>query len=406
MGEGQGEGSEVSPSVSRSDPPPRRDVEPDDDAPAETTDDGRPLTAPMPHPAALDPLGPLDPPPVSGPPAPAPLADAPGETAAETAEPAEAVRPLGGLGPWLRVVGGAVLFALALRVLAFEAYRIPSTSMEDTLLVGDFVLVSKVHYGPRVLGRRLPGVGEPRRGDVVVFNYPPSLDPDVARRTPYIKRVVGLPGDTLAIFDKEVVVGSEAVPAPLRGRQLWEVEGRLPSSEALDSLGLAGRVQRAGRAVWVASATAGQAAGLDRLAGVAVTPYLRPPDDGSAAFPAARRYSLDDYGPVVVPRRGQRVFLDDLTWPVVRTVIERYEGHTAERTADGFLIDGRPTDSYTFAQDYYFALGDSRDDSADSRTWGFVPFDHVIGKAVGVYFSWDAEAGEPRWGRIGGGVSE
>jgi signal peptidase I len=108
----------------------------------------------------------------------------------------------------------------------------------------------------------------------------------------------------------------------------------------------------------------------------------------------------------VVPAAGQTVRLDDASWPVVRTVIERFEGHTVERTATGFLVDGRPAETYTFGQDYYFVLGDSRDDSADSRTWGFVPFDHVIGKAVGVYFSWDDEAGRPRWERIGRGVGE
>ncbi len=309
------------------------------------------------------------------------------------------------LGAWVRILLGAIVFALALRVLAFEAYRIPSTSMEDTLLVGDFVLVSKLHYGPRVLGRRLPGVDGPDRGDVAVFNYPPGLPADVAARVPYIKRIVGLPGDTIRIRDKGVVAGGAAVPAPADGRRLWRLRGRLPTSEALAAVGLDGRVQRAGPGAWVASATPAEASALGALDGVEeVTPYLRPPGDGSAAFPAARRYSLDDYGPIVIPARGTTVRLDDTSWPVVRTLIERFEGHTAERTAEGFAIDGRPAEAYTFAQDYYFVLGDSRDDSADSRTWGFVPFDHVIGKALGVYFSWDDEAGRPRWGRIGRGV--
>ena len=333
--------------------------------------------------------GPMDEPAIPSPPA-----AAPSRTSAAA------------LAGWLRVVGGAVLFALALRVFAFEAYRIPSTSMEDTLLVGDFVLLSKLHYGPRVLGRRLPGLDDPARGDVAVFNYPPSLDPDVGRRTPYIKRIVGLPGDTLAIRSKTVYAGAEAVPPPRGGRRLWEFRGRVPAADVLDSLGLAGRVQRAGRGLWVASATPPQADALALADGVeVVAPFVRPSGDGSAAFPAARRFSLDDYGPVVVPRRGATVHLDDASWPVVRSVIERFEGHTVERTATGFLVDGRPAEAYTFGQDYYFVLGDSRDDSADSRTWGFVPFDHVIGKAVGVYFSWDDAAGRPRWRRIGRGVS-
>lgn len=306
------------------------------------------------------------------------------------------------LRSWARVVGGAVLFAIALRVLAFEAYRIPSTSMEDTLLVGDFVLVSKLHYGPRVMGRRLPGVGRPTRGDVVVFNYPPNLDSSIARRTPYIKRVVGLPGDTLTIESKMVRLGDEAFREPRRGRSMWEIRGRLPTGGVLDTLGLARRVQRVRSGLWVVSATETQAEALAEVDGVdGVVPYVRPAGDGSASFPAARRYSLDDYGPVVVPKQGASVRLDDASWPLVRTAIERFEGRRTERTADGFLIDGRPAETYTFGQDYYFVLGDSRDDSADSRTWGFVPFDHVIGKALVVYFSWDEAEGAPRWRRIG-----
>ncbi|MDT0632580.1 signal peptidase I [Rubrivirga sp. S365] len=319
-------------------------------------------------------------------------------------------RPAAGRGgaaelwAWLRVVGGAVLVAVLLRAVAFEAFRIPSTSMEDTLLVGDFVLVSKLHYGPRLFGARLPGFDDPDRGDVAVFNYPPGLDPEPARRTPYIKRVVALPGDTLAIRAKEVRIGAEAQPAPPVGRQLWEVRLSQPlPPDAL--LGLDGRIERRAAGLWLIEGTAGQADRLRALPGVdAVYPLVRPLGDGSAAFPAAFHFSLDDYGPIVVPRAGATVRLDDASWPVVRTVIERFEGHRAERTARGFLVDGVPAETYTFAQDYYFVLGDNRDDSADSRTWGFVPEDHLIGKAVAVYFSWDEAAGAPHWDRIGTAV--
>jgi len=325
---------------------------------------------------------------------------------ADAAPTASASRPsTGALWAWVRVLAGAVAFALALRVLVFEAYRIPSTSMEDTLLVGDFVLVSKLHYGARVLGHRLPGFADPGRGDVVVFNYPPDLTPEIARKTPYIKRIVAVPGDTLRIRAKSVEDDGVAVPLPRAGRILWELRGALPPADSLARLGLAGRVERLGRDVWVVSATAAQADALDHLGTLdEVEPYVRPAQDGSAAFPAARRWSLDDYGPLVVPRAGATIRLDDASWDAFRVVLERYEGHTTERTAEGFLIDGRPAETVTFTQDYYFVMGDSRDDSADSRTWGFVPFSHVIGRALGVYFSWDEASGRPRWGRIGAGV--
>ena len=363
--------------------------------PATSADDGAPAPPawdrPFGPPAASDGDGALDGPP----PGPAPP-DADGAGRASTAE----------LWAWLRVVGGAVLVAVLLRAAAFEAFRIPSTSMEDTLLVGDFVLVSKLHYGPRLFGTRLPGLDDPDRGDVAVFNYPPGLEAEAARRTPYIKRIVGLPGDTLSIRSKEVRVGAEVQAAPPAGRQLWEVRRSGPLSlDALRALGLADRVERRAPGLWLVEGTAAQADRLRALPGVdAVYPLVRPLGDGSAAFPAAFRFSLDDYGPVVVPRAGATVALDDLSWPVVRTVIERFEGHRAERTADGFLLDDVPAETYTFRQDYYFVLGDNRDDSADSRTWGFVPADHLIGKAVAVYFSWDEEAGAPRWDRVGRGV--
>ena len=326
-----------------------------------------------------------------------------GRASAFEPTPPEVAESHADLWAWVRVVGAAVLVAILLRAVAFEAYRIPSTSMEDTLLVGDFVLVSKLHYGARLLDARLPGFDGPDRGDVVVFNYPPGLEPDLTERTPYIKRLVALPGDTLTIRSKEVRVGAQPQPAPPVGRQLWEVRRAGPLSlDTLRALGLHGRVERRAGGAWIVEATADQADRLRALDAVDVVyPLVRPLGDGSAAFPAAFRFSLDDYGPVVVPRAGVAVPLDDASWPVVRTVIERFEGHRAERSADGFLIDGVPTETYTFAQDYYFVLGDNRDDSADSRTWGFVPADHVIGKAAAVYFSWDERAGRPRWSRIG-----
>ena len=200
------------------------------------------------------------------------------------------------LWAWARVLGGAVLFAVLLRTCAFEAYRIPSTSMEDTLLVGDFVLVSKLHYGPRVFGRRWPGLGEVARGDVVVFHYPPGLEEPLERRMPYIKRAVGLPGDTVAIRDKTVRVGGSPVPFPRAGRQYWEVRRDGPLSiDTLRALGLGGRVERLARGSWIAEATAAEAERLSAVVGVAaVEPLVRPAGDGSAAFPASLRFSLDN----------------------------------------------------------------------------------------------------------------
>jgi signal peptidase I len=311
----------------------------------------------------------------------------------------------GGAAAWLRTLGGALVVALLLRALFFEAYRIPSTSMEDTLLVGDFLLVSKLHVGARLFGHRLPALGAVERGDVVVFNYPPGLEPRVADRMPYIKRLVGMPGDTLALARKRLVVNRDTLGEPPEARRYWaarlEAEGRAAAAIIESALRLPEPLHPLGPRTWLLNATAATADTLAHLPGVvSVEPFVRDPADGSAAFPQALGFSLDDYGPVVVPRRGLTVRLDDETWPLYRVAIERDEGYAVERTAEGFLVGGVPSETYTFTQDYYFALGDNRDDSADSRTWGFVPASHLIGKAVVLYFSWDDAAQSVRWDRV------
>jgi signal peptidase I len=118
-------------------------------------------------------------------------------------------------------------------------------------------------------------------------------------------------------------------------------------------------------------------------------------------FPEGSGFGPDNYGPLYVPARGDTLRLTPDNWPVYADVIRRYEGHEAELRADGsFLIDGQPADRYVVAQDYFFVMGDNRDSSYDSRIWGFVPADHLVGKAILVYFSWDHEQKRPRSERL------
>ncbi|HEX8385647.1 MAG TPA: signal peptidase I, partial [Rubricoccaceae bacterium] len=292
-------------------------------------------------------------------PPPTDVASPDGEHAAPDASDDERTRPgrPSAGWAWVRVIGGAVLAAVLLRALVFEAYRIPSESMEGTLLIGDFVFVSKLAYGPTVLGRHLPGLRAPRRGDVAVFHYPPGLEPRVADRMPYIKRVVGLPGDTVSVVAKRVVVNGETAPPPPLGLRFWtlQTDGPPPSADAFRAAGLEADAQRLGRGLWVTEASPRDAPRLAGVEGVLeVRSYVRPRGDGSAAFPISRRYSLDDYGPVVVPRRGLTVPLDDDSYGLYRVAIERDEGHRLERTATGFAVDGRPAEAYTFEGDYLF----------------------------------------------------
>ena len=338
--------------------------------------------------------------------------------------PPVAAPPLPSAWSLWRVVGTAMAAALLLRACVFDAYRIPSSSMEQTLQPGDYVFVSKVGYGARVPeavrlpftarwvrnpiapGARLPGLGGPARGDVAVFHYPPEGGP-VSGRTPYVKRIVGLPGETVEIRARDVFVDGRPLAPPPTGRGYWIARlapGAALSPEALARAGATGRHERVGERQRLVEATPEVAARVAALPGVeSIERLVRRPGDGSARFPLALRYSLDDWGPVRAPARGLTVALDDATWPVYRDAITRHEGAEAQRVPGGFLIDGAPAASYTFSQDYYIVLGDHRDDSADSRSWGFVPADHLIGEAKVVYFSWDPP-NPPRWDRVLHGV--
>lgn len=297
--------------------------------------------------------------------------------------------------------------------------------MESTLLVGDFVLVSKLPYGPRLpltLGVpftdlywsglvfptvRLPGSGRILRGDLVVFNYPPEPGP-IDRKAHYVKRVVGLPGDTVSLVDKRVVVNGATVERPSTGQQQWVVEKADRavdlSPDRLRPLGvLLSKPLRDSLAVQV-TATREVARLMQRLPGVvAVEPSLMPTTARAAhIFPPGSGFNRDHYGPVHVPQKGDTIELTPETWRWYGSVIARHEGNPDARLlASGtVLINGRPQARYRFRQDYYFVLGDNQDDSLDSRWWGFVPADHVVGRPILVYFSWDPVRGRPRMDRL------
>lgn len=327
---------------------------------------------------------------------------------------------------WLDALVFALVAALIIRTLFFEAFRIPTPSMEKSLLVGDFLLVSKMHYGTRLpitIGIpftdfylpgfelpffRLPGLGDVKRGDSFVFNYPPE-DVPIDRKTHYIKRAMGLPGDTLEVRAKQVYINNEAIPLAAGMQLEWVVEKsspevRLPGPR-LRELGVEQVVPMLNRSeVLIRFATAEAA---DKIASwpyvEKVLPFVEPPGarNGNGTYPPGREYTRDNYGPVYIPAKGATITLNDESWDLYQTVIRRFEGHSAQRTGPGrYEIDGQIVETYTFSQNYYFAMGDNRDNSLDSRFWGFVPENHVVGKAFLIYFSWDKDKNFPRFGRL------
>jgi signal peptidase I len=325
---------------------------------------------------------------------------------------------------WTESLIFAVVVVLIVRTFFFDLFRIPTPSMEKNLLVGDYLFVSKLHYGTRLplsLGvpftswsvpgvsfpyTRLPGFAEVDRGDAVVFNYPPADGP-IDRKVHYIKRLIGMPGETVAVRDKVVHIDGEPLPLGEGMQQYWTVvksDARYRVTRThMRTLGISD-VQPTDSALRIRMlGTPAALAAVREMPWVErVEPYIaRNANYGSLMYPSGRGYTPDNYGPVPVPRKGETVTLTANNWPLYRPVIVRYEGHSARQmTETTFAIDGDETTTYTFEQDYYFVMGDNRDNSEDSRFWGFVPMDHVVGKAVITYFSWDARAWVPRFSRI------
>jgi signal peptidase I len=316
---------------------------------------------------------------------------------------------------------------LVIQTFAFGSFHVPTPSMENNILVGDRLIASKMHYGgrtPQTFGipftniflpgfelasYRVPGFTDIKRDDIVVFNFPPE-DVPIERKTHYVKRTIGLPGDTIELRDKVLYVNGTEIPVPEGAKEhymatLSSTQVTLPMSR-LRALGV-GTVQPVddGIRYLVPEISASIAAEIESWPYVETMERFVIPDGSSGGmeiFPEGSGYNPHQYGPLRIPSAGDKVTLDDNTWPIYRDVITRYEGHVARRTPEGrFEIDGVQTDEYVVEQDYYFMMGDNRDNSLDSRAWGFVPADHVAAKVLFTYFSWDAERTLPRLGRIG-----
>ena len=330
------------------------------------------------------------------------------------------------LREWIDALVFAVVVMLIVRTLFFDLFRIPTPSMEKSLLIGDYLFVSKVHYGTRtpitfgvpffqnlylpdfeLPWTRFPGFSSVKRGDAIVFNWP-AEDKPIDRKMHYIKRVVGLPGETLAVQNK--VVHIDGTPLPIREgmQQRWYVymkDQRVRLSSArLRALGVEEVTPTPDPSIVRILATA------EAVDQVREWPWIERIEPsitndasvyGNPLYPPGRGYTHDNYGPVTIPQQDHTVTLTAENWPVYEPVIRRYEGHTTRLRDDGaFEIDGQPTTTYRFAQDYFFVMGDNRDNSEDSRFWGFVPMDHVVGKALLIYFSWDTEESLPRFSRL------
>ena len=405
---------------------------------------------------------------------------------------------------WVDAIVFALLAVYLVNIYFFQNYQIPTSSLEKSLLVGDFLFVSKMSYGPRapmtpltmpltqhtmpVTGtksyidwpqwdyKRVKGLGHVKHGDIVVFNYPtgdtvalnyqstdiyalaygeglehyksilPRLDSlprreqyevfrgiyawgrnyitehpnifgditvrPVDRRENYVKRCVGLPGDTLQIIDRTIYINGQAQAQPENVQFNYYVKtAGMPIPDAMfDELGVSMddrvRLNVPGFA-YLLPLTDAMVAQLKANTKLIKSITLKPEMGVSRAlYPQnlVKQWDRNNYGPIWIPRRGATI---KLTWdnlPLYERCITAYEGNTLDVRDDGFYINGQRTDTYTFGMDYYWMMGDNRHNSADSRYWGFVPEDHIVGKPLFVWLSLDKDKGwfegKIRWDRI------
>ena len=351
---------------------------------------------------------------------------------------------------WVHAILFATIVATIIQIYWFQMFVIPTGSMESTLLTGDYILVNKVAYGPRVPMtplsfpfvhntmpmnpeknsfttswqrdyRRLAGCGSVERGDVVVFNFPegdtvalemPAMSyyellrskelgstveerrenlrrnftlvaRPVDKKENYIKRCVAIAGDSLEIRDGVVYtngVREEAIPEKqyyyyVRNKQTGGGAGypTLIRDSELEQYSDTSRYE-----LRKASGSVGES----------LIPHT------------GNGWTLDNFGPVWVPKAGESITLNDESVAMYGRCIEVYEGNTLEKRDGKYLLNGADAEEYTFRQDYYFMMGDNRHGSLDSRFWGFVPHDHIVGKASFIWFSLDSNGGGVRWERI------
>ena len=391
-----------------------------------------------------------------------------------------------------------ILFALIavyiINIFIFQNYQIPTSSLEKTLLVGDYLFVSKLSYGPRVPNtpvsfpltqnmlpilnvksyiewpnweyKRVKGLGQVKRNDIVVFNYPAGdtvalkvTNPDyyilikqygyegirsnkamfgdvvyrpVDKRENYVKRCVGMPGDSLQIINNQLYIDGKLLKDAKNVQHVYYVEtegtritdemfrrlqiskeDQLLVSESRDYyysllqyLGFTPNSDGRFNPVYRLPLTT-EAYGMIQKIPTVQKVVIEPDLAGGDVYPIDYRlgWTRDNYGPIWIPKKGATITLDEKNLALYHRCIRNYENNLLEIGKDGsVIINGQPATTYTFRYDYYWMMGDNRHNSADSRSWGFVPEDHIVGKPILVWLSLDKDRGlfngGIRWKRL------
>lgn len=391
-----------------------------------------------------------------------------------------------------------IIFALVavyfINLFVFQNYQIPSSSLEKSLLVGDYLFVSKVSYGPRVPNtplsfplvqntlpilncksyldwpswgyKRVAGLGKIQRNDIVVFNFPAGdtiallqQNPDyytlvqmygreavrmnkqtfgdiiyrpVDKRENYVKRCIGLPGDSLSVRNNQVYINGKAAQNPKNMQLNYFVETETPLTETmfrnwgvsrddympygqpctvsdpetLSFLGFQPNANGAYNLVYRFPMTEAMVAQVKKLPSVKKVIVEPEVFGGTMYYPVDydNGWTRDNYGPIWIPKRGATIELTPENLALYRRCIKNYENNELEEKDGVVYINGEKASTYTFKYDYYWMMGDNRHNSADSRSWGFVPEDHIVGKPIMIWLSLDKDRslfdGGIRWNRL------
>jgi signal peptidase I len=375
------------------------------------------------------------------------------------------LNPSSNAGEWVSSILFAVVAATLVHTYVMQPFTIPTSSLEKTLLVGDYLFVSKFHYGARTPMTpialpmvhdtipfikkksynpdlkspfmRLPGFQKIKRNDIVVFNWPvdtlnvvgaPRLADGqyhykpIDKKTNYVKRCVGLPGDSLSVKDGYVYINGKPNVLPDRAKiqfgyfvnftKLLQKSDLVFINERynISDIQLLNQNQYVYRIQMTDEAR-------EKFKNYPSVNNMVPIKSEAGVwdrftFPYNPRYpwNNDHFGPMYIPQQGATVAINNKTIAFYKRIIEVYEGsemgteQTITETRNQVLLNGEPITEYTFLQDYYWMMGDNRNNSEDARTWGFVPYNHVIGKPVFVWMSWDSNAqgfaNKVRWERL------